>query len=130
MLIKLIHAHPLLFPASRPPRHSTLPDGWFAIAHALCCAIEAQLTSAELTACGVARVSAVQGRLEVAMMGAYPDAIDGLIESAVLLSEVTCQECGERPASFRANGVNLTLCGFCEHERCIRAARNARPPAC
>jgi hypothetical protein len=123
MLVRLIHAHPALFVDGLPPFTSSLPEGWYAIAHTLCCSIEDRLTREQLAICSVARVKPAWGKLDFAMMGIYPQAIDLLIDGAGLLSKVTCQECGERPARFRGRKVNMTLCNFCELERCIRKNR-------
>lgn len=123
MLTRLMEAHPLVLWARSAQMNSSIPDGWYDIVDAFFCEIEACLSDDELTMFHVASICPDRGRLEIVLAGVFSDEIGLLADGLSFLSEVICQECGEQDAQFRQAGVNLTLCDFCERERCIRAKR-------
>jgi hypothetical protein len=128
MLSRLIDAHPTLFEGRRLPDLSSLPDGWYSVADALFGEIEASLSDEDLAELRVARIRSNCGRLEVILTGTYSEELDILVSSAACLSEITCQECGDVPASLRYGEVDVTLCDFCQYESTLRKRRNqARP---
>jgi hypothetical protein len=126
MLDQLITSHPLLFGGRPPFFASALPEGWYEIADAVCEQLETRLTPLQLSLLAVARIRAVGGQLDFTLMGIYSESVHVMLNRAARLSATTCQECGSQPALYRGNAVNLTLCGFCEHERCLRYGRERR----
>ena len=126
MLDQLITSHPLLFGGQPPFFASSLPVGWYGIADAVCQQLETRLTPLQLSLIAVARIRATGGQLDFTLMGVYSEFVHVMLDLAAQLSTMTCQECGAHPAQYRGAAVNLTLCGFCEHERCLRRMRQRR----
>lgn len=128
MLSRLIDAHPTLFEGRRLPDYSALPDGWYSVADALFGEIEASFSDENLAELRVARIGSNCGRLEIILTGSYSEELDILLSSAACLSEITCEECGDVPASLRQDEVDITLCDFCQYESTLRKRRSqARP---
>jgi hypothetical protein len=122
MIAHLVEAHPALFRGRVPP-HSELPEGWYAMANAVCTAIESTVAPEELRVFNIRQIVVEAGTLRIRPSGMWTGAVAQLIQAVEKISALTCMECGS-PGRRREGEKRLTLCDFCEEERQIRKCRH------
>jgi hypothetical protein len=121
VIAQLVDTHPALFHQTIPPC-SEVPEGWYAMADALCTAIEASMSPNELRYFHIRQIAEESGSLHVYPAGIWTEKVQSLINTVEKMSTLTCMECGS-PGHVRHAHPRVTLCDFCEEERQIRANR-------